>query len=538
MIRIITGLVNGTAELSRCLTLCLWMAGFWALRYVLHSISTTISHHATFHVLAKTRIRLMDKLATLPLGTVLERSSGSYKNIIVERVDAIETTLAHMLPEMTTNIVGALAVLALLFSVDWRMGLSMLIVVPLGGAALMSMFHDYEKNFQRAVASTKALNDTAVEYISGIEVIKAFGQSKTSYAKFVSAAKEGPTALSTGCAAICSASRRAWRSSPPRCWGVLPVGCLLYMNGSLSAEDFLTVIVLSFGVMQPLLITFSYTDDLAQVRTIVGDAADILEQEELKRPASAAQLPADSSIALEGVRFSYRDKEVLHGVSLNIQPGTVNALVGPSGRGKSTITRLIASLWDVKEGVVRLGGVDIRTLPLSECTKRIAYVSQDNYLFDLSVMDNIRLGRQGASDEEVIAAAKACGCHAFIMSLENGYQTVCGAAGGHLSGGERQRISIARAMLKDAPIILLDEATANVDPENEKELMEAVDELNHDKTVILIAHRLKTVRNADRIFVVDHGRIVQQGTHDQLVAVDGLYRRFVVERRQAAGWKV
>ena len=314
MIRIITGLVNGTAELSRCLTLCLWMAGFWALRYVLHSISTTISHHATFHVLAKTRIRLMDKLATLPLGTVLERSSGSYKNIIVERVDAIETTLAHLLPEVTTNIVGALAVLALLFSVDWRMGLSMLIVVPLGGAY-------------------------------------------------------------------------------------------------------------------------------------------------------------------------------------------------------------------------------IRTLPLSECTKRIAYVSQDNYLFDLSVMDNIRLGRQGASDEKVIAAAKACGCHAFIMSLENGYQTVCGAAGGHLSSGERQRISIARAMLKDAPIVILDEATANVDPENEKELMEAVDELTHDKTVILIAHRLKTVRNADRIFVVDHGRIVQQGTHDQLVAVDGLYRRFVVERRQAAGWK-
>ena len=292
---------------------------------------------------------------------------------------------------------------------------------------------------------------------------------------------------------------------PATLLGVLPVGCLLYMNGSLSAEDFLTVIVLSFGVMQPLLTAFSYTDDLAQVRTIVGDAADILEQEELKRPASAAQLPADSSIALEGVRFSYRDKEVLHGVSLNIQPGTVNALVGPSGSGKSTIARLIASLWDVKDGEIDLGGVDIRTLPLAECTKRIAYVSQDNYLFDLSVIDNIRMGKKGASDEEVIAAAKKCGCHEFIMGLENGYQTVCGASGGHLSGGERQRISIARAMLKDAPIILLDETTANVDPENEKELMEAVDELTHDKTVILIAHRLKTVRNADRIFVVDHG---------------------------------
>ena len=476
IIRLITALVNGTAELTYCLTLCAWMAGCWVLRYVLHSVSTSLSHHATFYVLANTRTRLLDKLATLPLGTVLDHSSGSYKNIIVERVDSIETTLAHLLPEMTANIAGALAVLALLFVEDWRMGLSMLIVVPLGVLCFMSMFSGYKEKFQRTVTATKALNDTAVEYISGIEVIKAFGQSKTSYAKFVSAAKEGADCFIDWMRGSLFGQAAGMAIFPSTLLGILPVGCLLYMHGALSAETFLAVIVLSFGVMQPLITAFSYTDDIAQVKTIVGEVAEVLSGEDMQRPESAEKLPADNSIELKDVRFAYHDKVVLHGINLRIAPGTVNALVGPSGSGKSTLCNLMARFWDVQSGSVRLGGRDVREYSYDSLIRNFSFVFQRVYLFSDTIANNICFGKPDASMEEVQATAKKARCYDFIMALPDGFDTVIGEGGATLSGGERQRISIARAIMKDAPIIILDEATANVDPENEKELMEAVSE--------------------------------------------------------------
>lgn len=525
MIELIGALVNGTAGLDRCINRCLIMGIWWVARYLLHSLSTMISHHATFSVLAEIRMRLMKKLSTLPLGTVQERSSGSYKSIIVERVDSIEVTLAHMLPEMTSNIVGALAVLVLLFCVDWRMALATLIVLPAGGAFFMMMFSGYGPKFRRAVESTKNLNDTAVEYINGIEVIKAFGRAKTSYGKFVAAAKEGADCYIEWMRSCLFGQSAGMAIIPSTLLGILPIGCLLYMNGSLSAETFITVIILSFGVMQPIITAFSYTDDIAQVRTIVGEVTDILEKKDLNRPKSAKVLPKDNSIELKNVRFSYCDEEVLHGVSLKVEAGTVNALVGPSGSGKSTIARLIASLWDVDSGSIELGGADIKELPLSECTRRISFVSQDNYLFDLSVRDNIRMGRKGATDEEVAEAAKKCGCHDFIMSLENGYDTVCGSSGGHLSCGERQRISIARAMLKDAPIVILDEATSYTDPENEAVVQSALAKLIKGKTLLVIAHRLSTIADADRIFVINGGRVEAFGTQSELLKSCPLYRQ-------------
>ena len=248
--------------------------------------------------------------------------------------------------------------------------------------------------------------------------------------------------------------------------------------------------------------------------------------------------PEREDITLSHVDFSYGSKPILHDVSLTIPEKTTVAIVGPSGSGKTTLCNLMARFWDVQSGSVRLGGRDVREYSYDSLIRNFSFVFQRTYLFSDTIANNIRFGKPDASMEEVKAAAKKARCYDFIMALPDGFDTVIGEGGATLSGGERQRISIARAMMKDAPIIILDEATANVDPENEKELMEAVSELTHDKTVIMIAHRLKTVRNADKIFVVDHGEIVQQGTHEELVSVDGLYRRFVVERKQAAGWKV
>ncbi len=524
IIEVIQTLLAGKADLHFFLSKCLVMALWWIIRYAFHAASTATSHIATFAVLADIRRRLLDKLAKLPLGTVLERSSGSYKSTIVERVDSIETTLAHIVPELTGNIIGAVVVFILMLNLDWRLGLALLIPIPIGFLCAMLMFVGYEKKFRRTVEATKNLNDIAVEYINGIEVIKTFGQAKTSYERFVSAAKEGADCFIDWMKSCLFGQTAAFAILPSTLLGLLPAGCVLCMNGTLSAGTFISAIVLSFGVMAPLLTAASFMDDITQMNTIVGEVADILKQEDMKRPSEAKKMPHDNSIELKDVHFSYKDKEVLHGINLEIKPGAVNALVGPSGSGKSTIARLVASLWDVNSGSILLGGVDLKDLPLSVCSDRVAYVSQENYLFALSVMENIRMGRKGATDEEVISAAKRCGCHDFIMSLENGYQTVCGSFGGHLSGGERQRIAIARAMLKDAPIVILDEATSYTDPENEAVVQSALAHLIQGKTLLVIAHRLSTVTDADNIIVVNGGNIEAQGTHEQLIDSCALYR--------------
>ncbi len=524
MARIITKLLSGNKDLPGYLIDGALLALFWLLRVLLHSLSTARSHQATFAVLGSIRKQCLEKLARMPLGDVQSKGSGELKNILVERVDSIEPTLAHAIPEMSSNAAAALATLLYLFALDWRMALASLLTFPLGMVFFLLMMSGYDKNYARTVSATTALNDTAVEYISGIEVIKVFGKAKSSYEKFVSAAQ------------ACAQSYIDWMNKsnfyftfamnimPATLLSVLPIGGLLLKSGTLSPEKFMLIVLLSMGLITPIIGCMKFTDDLAKVGTIISQVTDILTAPELPRPETDTETPHGSTVQLQNVRFGYSGTEVLHGIDLTFRQGTVNALVGPSGSGKSTIAKLIASFWDVSGGSITVGGADLRCISPAHYHQLVAYVSQDNFLFDTTVRENIRLGRPGAADAQVEQAARDCGCYDFIMSLENGFDTVVGSGGSHLSGGEKQRISIARAMLKDAPIVILDEATAYTDPENEALIQQSVARLVRGKTLIVIAHRLSTIVDADQIVLINQGRVEAAGTQSELLASSPLYR--------------
>lgn len=512
----------------------------WTLCVLFHSASTARSHVATFSVLGNIRKAICTKLTRVPLGDVQNIPSGALKNIIVERVDSMETTLAHIMPEATANIVAPILMFVFLCTINLRLALASLITFPLGMACMMGMMKDQATKWANCIEKTRILNDTAVEYINGIEVIKAFGKSDGSYERFQTAAKEGSQCYVDWMRASIIFFTAAMTITPSTLLAVLPIGGLAYLHGAVTTADFVMVIILASGLITPLITVMAYHDDWAKAHVIFDEVGELLDMKEMVRPERTTEKPKDSSIVLNDVHFGYgEDKEILHGVSLSVPAGTVNALVGPSGSGKSTIARLIASLWDVKGGSIQIGGVDVRNIAAADFSQMIAYVSQDNYLFNVSVRENIRMGKKGATYAEVEEAAKRCGCHDFIMALENGYDTIAGNAGGHLSGGERQRISIARAMLKNAPIVILDEATAYTDPENEALIQRSIAQMVQGKTLIVIAHRLSTIKDVDQIFVIKDGSVDSKGTHKELLGQNGLYKRMweahVSERDEAEG---
>lgn len=522
--RIIILLLAGERALS---AYTVWLGAALAgylVRTVLYNGALSLSHKATFNILKTIRQMLLEKLPRLPLGTVMDTSSGKLKQTIVDQVDSMETTLAHLFPEMTANITAPVLTLIFLFVLDWRLALLSLVVFPIAFFFMMMVMGGYAKDFAGAVQATNEMSGAMIEYINGIEVIKAFNQGKKSYARLADKVRANAQYYYDWMRRSQLGMSMAYAFFPAQMLTVLPLGWVFYLHGSLMPETFITVIILSLGMSAPIVAAFNFVDTLAQVTTTVAQVDEILKAEEQAHPDSPVHFDGHD-IEIKDVRFGYHDgQEILHGVSMHIPQNSMTALVGPSGSGKSTLAKLIAGFWDVKQGSITMGGHDLTDIPLHQLYDQVAFVSQNNYLFDDTVRENIRMGRRTASDAEVEAAAHAAGCDSFIRTLENGFDTMVGGGGAHLSGGERQRIAIARAMLKDAPIIVLDEATAYIDPENEAVIQKAVAKLVENKTVIVIAHRLSTITNADNIAIVKDGKIEAQGTHQSLLESNALYK--------------
>lgn len=537
VVGIVYGLMNENTDLSFYLISCLLMAVFWIGRVLFHALSTGLSHRATFAVLAEIRKKCLEKLAKIPLGAVLEQSSGALKNTLIERIDSIETTLAHIVPEFTANLLVPFFIMVYIFVLDWRMGLASVATMPIGMFCYAYMMKKSDRFYRHTIEATKALNDTAVEYIGGIQVIKVFGKTKSSYERFVHDANEAAHSYIDRMRVSILPFTSATVIMPATLVFVLPIGALLVKNQILSAQNLITVLILSVGLITPLITLMSYSDDLMKMGTVFGEVQKILDAPEMKRPAEAEPVK-NNNIQLHNVHFAYHEKEVLHGVSLSVPEGSFIALVGPSGGGKTTLINLLARFWDVGKGEILLGGHNVKEYEMDSLMANFSFVFQSVYLFHDTVANNIRFGRTDTPIEEVVCAAKRACCHDFISALPNGYDTVIGEGGANLSGGEKQRISIARAILKNAPIIFLDEATANIDPENENDLIHAIGRLTEEKTVIMIAHRLKTVKNADQILVVDRGRIVQRGKHAELMKQNGIYRKLINSRNEAVNWEI
>ena len=521
---IITKLIDHKDVFTDYLMDIIMILVFFLIKGLFHVISTSLSHIAAFQIIKTTRKRATDSLALASLGDVKDENSGSLKNTLCERIDSTETTLAHIIPEVTSSVLCFLGTFVYLMILDWRMGLFSLIPVVIGIVSYGTMTIGYEKYYKECIDKTKILNDTAVEYINGIEVIKAFGKSESSYEKFEKAAKEGASCFVEWMRNSCVSFTIAMSVAPYTLLAILPLGGILFYNGLIPINTFVICVLMSIGLIAPLINAMGHADDISKAQVIFKEIDRIVKMKQLNRPKVSKALPKDSSISIKDVSFGYKNEEVLHDINLEIKAGSQVAFVGPSGAGKSTIAKLIASLWDPNKGDIYIGGVNIKDLTLEDYNKEVSYVSQNNYLFNVSIIENIRMGNLNASDEEVIDICKKCGVHDFIMNLEQGYDTVVGDSGSHLSGGERQRISIARAMMKNSKIVILDEATAYTDPENESIIQKSLAELVKGKTLIVIAHRLSTIVNSDDIILVNNGVVEAHGKHQELLDKSELYR--------------
>ncbi len=512
-------------------------AAGYVIKLLFHGISTSFSHISAYKILESIRLALSDKLMRAPLGTVLSQTAGNLKNVIVDRVETIELPLAHMIPEGISRLLLPICVFGYMLFMDWRIALAALACVPIGGAVYAIMMRNYSSQYDKYMKASNHVNSVIIEYTEGIQVIKAFNQSTGSYKKYTDAVKSFKDFTLDWFRSTWGLMNLGNAILPSTLLGVLPAGVLLYLGGALTPAQVTLAIILSMSMIGPTSWFTVAVNDYKSIQYAISDVNKILDMPELTEVNNPVRLEG-YDIRLQHLSFAYndRDGDVLHDVSLTIPQDSFTALVGPSGGGKSTVARLIARFWDVSQGAVTIGGRDIREMPFSQLSDTVSFVSQDNFLFNCSLMENIRLGNPKASDGEVFAAAKAACCDEFIGRFENGWNTSAGEAGGRLSGGERQRIAIARAILKNAPVVILDEATAFTDPENEAQLQASIAALTKGKTLLVIAHRLSTIKEADNIVVLKDGRIEAQGSQQELLQNCPLYQEMWKSHIGARQW--
>ena len=537
---ILLAFINQNVTLNGILIWCLVGAAGYLLRVACHGISTILAHISAYTILEGIRLKIADRLMKAPLGEVMGRRIGYLKNIIMDKVEDLEPPLAHMIPELTSNLLLPVAIFIWMLVIDWRMGLAVLIAPVLAMIPMFFLMRNYNSQYAAYMEANNHVNSIIIEYVEGIEVVKAFNQSTSSYEKFVNAVQSFKEFTLAWFKSTWKSMNLMMAIMPTTLLGVLPVGLLLVQNGSISPAELAMGIILSLSIVGPLMKATTFINEAKSMEYAVEAANELLNLPVLPDSGKIVSIPRND-IVLEHVTFSYdgsEQNEVLHDVNLELPEGSFTALVGPSGGGKSTIARLIARFWDVTGGNITIGGKNIKELSIRQLSELVSFVTQDNFLFNCSLKENIRLGNPNATDEEVYAAAKAACCDEFIVRLDKGYDTPAGDAGKRLSGGEKQRIAIARAILKNAPIVILDEATAFTDPQNEDKIQKSIMALSKGKTLLVIAHRLSTIQNADQIVVLKKGRIVDCGKQDELLKRCPLYADMWKAHIGAKNWSV
>lgn len=493
-------------------------------KIVFHGLSTNLSHQGAYTILKSLRMLLAEKLYKMPLGHVIEKNSGIYKNIMVDTVERIEQPLAHIIPELLSNLLVFVAMLIYIAFINVPVALLALGTLPISLIFYKVLMKQYNLHYQAFIKANNHMNGVIVEYINGIETIKAFNQNHSSYEKFTSAVAGNRMSKITFFKRTLLTYSAVMYIMPSTMLFVLPGLLYMYMNGWMDLQTALPIIILAYGLMSPLIAALNLTDGIATLKTTLDEVLKILQMPELS-VMDQMSIPSSLDISFNGVSFAYEKENVLEDIDFHIPSKAMTAIVGSSGSGKSTIAKLLMRFWDVENGVIKIGDTAIKNMSLKQINTLISYVGQDNYLFDMTIKDNIKLGNKVASDEAVVSAAKQASCHDFIVKLAKGYETRVGDAGNNLSGGEKQRIALARAILKNSPIVLLDEATAFTDPENEVIIQSSIKQLVANKTLIVIAHRLSTVVNADQIIVMDKGKIVGTGKHHELMAESSHYNK-------------